>query len=71
MRQRVVDAFGFDLAEIAEHSRLAFEGYEEGQISLDEYFDAGNARHPSHQLCLHADSFSGTGALPRFVINKL
>ncbi len=30
MRQRAVGAFGFDLAEVAERSRLAFAGYEEG-----------------------------------------
>jgi hypothetical protein len=31
MRQRAVGAFGFDLAEVAERSRLAFAGYEEGR----------------------------------------
>jgi putative hydrolase of the HAD superfamily len=39
MRQRTVGEFGFDFAEVAERSRLAFEAYEEGQISLDEYLD--------------------------------
>ena len=36
MRQRAVDAFGFDFAEVAERGQLTFEGYEEGKISLDE-----------------------------------
>ena len=39
MRQRAVDAFGFDFAEVAKRSQLTFEGYEEGKISLDEYLD--------------------------------
>ena len=37
MRRRAVDAFGFDFAEVADRSRLAFEVYEAGKISLDEY----------------------------------
>jgi putative hydrolase of the HAD superfamily len=37
MRRRAVDTFGFDFAEVAERSRLAFEVYEVGKISLDEY----------------------------------
>ncbi len=39
MRQRAVEQFGFDLAEVAQRSQLTFEGYEEGNISLDEYLD--------------------------------
>ena len=31
MRQRAVGAVGFDLAEVAERSRLAFADYEEGR----------------------------------------
>ena len=33
MRQKALDRFGFDLAEVAERSRLTFEGYEEGKIT--------------------------------------
>ena len=39
MRQKALDRFGFDLAEVAERSRLTFEGYEEGKITLEEYLD--------------------------------
>src|SRR5262245_24985507 len=39
MRQRALEQFGFDLAEVAQRSQLTFEGYEEGNISLDEYLD--------------------------------
>ena len=39
MRQRAVEQFGFDLTEVAQRSQLTFEGYEEGNISLDEYLD--------------------------------
>jgi putative hydrolase of the HAD superfamily len=37
MRQKAVEAFGFDFAEVAKRSQLTFEGYEEGQVTLDEY----------------------------------
>ena len=37
MRQKAVEQFGFDFAEVAKRSQLPFEGYEEGNISLDEY----------------------------------
>jgi len=37
MRQKAVEQFGFDFAEVADRSRLTFEGYEEGKISLEEY----------------------------------
>src|SRR5262245_29044137 len=39
MRQRAVEQLGFDFAEVAQRSQLTFEGYEEGNISLDEYLD--------------------------------
>ena len=39
MRQRALEQFGFDLTEVAQRSQLTFEGYEEGNISLDEYLD--------------------------------
>ena len=39
MRQKAVEQFGFDFAEVAKRSQLPFEGYEEGNISLDEYLD--------------------------------
>jgi putative hydrolase of the HAD superfamily len=39
MRQKAVERFGFDFAEVAKRSQLTFEGYEEGNISLDEYLD--------------------------------
>jgi putative hydrolase of the HAD superfamily len=39
MRQKAVEQFGFDFAEVAKRSQLTFEGYEEGHISLDEYLD--------------------------------
>src|SRR5262249_14660496 len=39
MRQKALDRFGFDLAEVADRSRLTFEGYEEGKITLEEYLD--------------------------------
>ena len=39
MRQKALDRFGFDLAEVAERSRLTFEGYEEGKITLEEHLD--------------------------------
>jgi putative hydrolase of the HAD superfamily len=40
MRQRAVDTFGIDIADIADvakRSQLTFEGYEEGKMTLDEY----------------------------------
>jgi putative hydrolase of the HAD superfamily len=37
MRQKAVEVFGFDFAEVAKRSQLTFEGYEEGQVTLDEY----------------------------------
>ncbi len=39
MRQKAVEQFGFDFAEVAKRSQLTFEGYEEGKVSLDEYLD--------------------------------
>jgi putative hydrolase of the HAD superfamily len=39
MRQNAVDRFGFDFSEVADRSRLTFEVYEEGKISLDQYLD--------------------------------
>jgi putative hydrolase of the HAD superfamily len=39
MRQNAVDRFCFDFSEVAERSRLTFEVYEEGKISLDQYLD--------------------------------
>ncbi|HEV8713202.1 MAG TPA: HAD family phosphatase [Candidatus Binatia bacterium] len=39
MRQKALEHFSFDLAEVADRSRLTFEGYEEGDISLEEYLD--------------------------------
>ena len=39
MRQKAVEQFGCDFAEVAKRSQLPFEGYEEGNISLDEYLD--------------------------------
>ncbi len=39
MRQKALEHFSFDLAEVADRSRLTFEGYEEGKISLEEYLD--------------------------------
>jgi putative hydrolase of the HAD superfamily len=37
LRQKALEVFQFDLAEVAKRSQLTFEGYEEGDISLDEY----------------------------------
>lgn len=37
MRQKAVDTFGFDFADVAKRSQLTFEGYEEGKVTLDEY----------------------------------
>jgi putative hydrolase of the HAD superfamily len=37
MRQKALERFGFDMAEVADRSRLTFEGYEEGKISLEDY----------------------------------
>ncbi|MEW6299151.1 MAG: HAD family phosphatase [Thermodesulfobacteriota bacterium] len=37
MRQKAVEKFGFDFADVAKRSQLTFEGYEEGQVTLDEY----------------------------------
>jgi putative hydrolase of the HAD superfamily len=37
MRQKALEVFQFDVAEVAKRSQLTFEGYEEGNISLDEY----------------------------------
>jgi putative hydrolase of the HAD superfamily len=39
MRQHAVDRFGFDFSEVADRSRLSFEVYEEGKISLEQYLD--------------------------------
>jgi len=39
MRQKAVEQFGFDFAEVAKRSQLPFAGYDEGNISLDEYLD--------------------------------
>jgi putative hydrolase of the HAD superfamily len=39
MRQKAVEVFGFDFAEVAKRSQLTFEGYEEGQVTLDEYLN--------------------------------
>ena len=39
MRQKALEHFSFDFAEVADRSRLTFEGYEEGNISLEEYLD--------------------------------
>lgn len=39
MRQKALEHFSFDFAEVADRSRLTFEGYEEGDISLEEYLD--------------------------------
>jgi putative hydrolase of the HAD superfamily len=39
MRQNAVDRFGFDFSEVADRSRLTFQVYEEGKISLDQYLD--------------------------------
>jgi putative hydrolase of the HAD superfamily len=36
MRQKAVDTFGFDFADVAKRSQLSFEGYEEGKVTLDE-----------------------------------
>jgi putative hydrolase of the HAD superfamily len=37
MRQKAVDTFGIDIADVAKRSQLTFEGYEEGKVTLDEY----------------------------------
>jgi len=37
MRQKAVDTFGIDIADVAKRSQLTFEGYEEGKMTLDEY----------------------------------
>jgi len=37
MRQKAVEKFGFDFADVAQRSQLTFEGYEEGKVTLDEY----------------------------------
>ena len=37
MRQKAVDKFGIDIADVAKRSQLSFEGYEEGKVTLDEY----------------------------------
>ena len=37
MRQKAVDTFGFDFADVAKRSQLTFEGYEEGKVTLDEF----------------------------------
>jgi putative hydrolase of the HAD superfamily len=39
MRQRAMERFGFEVTEVAERSRLAFEVYEQGKISLDEFLN--------------------------------
>jgi putative hydrolase of the HAD superfamily len=39
MRERAATHFGLDLAELDERHNLAFDAYEEGKISLDEYLD--------------------------------
>jgi putative hydrolase of the HAD superfamily len=38
-RQKAVEQFCFDFAQVAKRSQLTFEGYEKGNISLDEYLD--------------------------------
>ena len=37
LRQKAWERFSFDFAEVAKRSQLTFEGYEEGNVSLDEY----------------------------------
>lgn len=37
MRQKAVEVFGFDVAEVAKRSQLSFEVYEDGKTSLDGY----------------------------------
>jgi hypothetical protein len=37
MRQKTVDTFGIDIADVAKRNQLTFEGYEEGKVTLDEY----------------------------------
>ena len=37
MRQKALEVFQFDVADVAKRSQLTFEGYEEGNISLDDY----------------------------------
>jgi len=39
LRQKALEAFQFDVAEVAKRSQLTFEGYEEGNISLDDYLN--------------------------------
>jgi hypothetical protein len=37
MRQKALEVFQFDVTDVAKRSQLTFEGYEEGNISLDDY----------------------------------
>jgi putative hydrolase of the HAD superfamily len=39
MRERAAVRFGLDLAELDERHSLAFDAYEEGKLTLDEYLD--------------------------------
>ena len=39
LRQRAVETFAFDVTEVAKRSQLAFEAYELGKLSLDEFLD--------------------------------
>jgi putative hydrolase of the HAD superfamily len=39
LRQRAVEAFAFDVTEVAKRSQLAFEAYELGKLSLDDFLD--------------------------------
>ncbi|HLZ09671.1 MAG TPA: HAD family hydrolase [Chloroflexota bacterium] len=39
MRERAANHFGLDIAELDERHNLAFDAYEEGKISLDEYLE--------------------------------
>lgn len=41
LQQQATEKFDFDFAEVSERSRLIFEAYEEGRVSLDEYLDWG------------------------------
>jgi putative hydrolase of the HAD superfamily len=39
LRQRAVEAFAFDVSEVAKRSQLAFEAYELGKLSLEDFLD--------------------------------
>jgi putative hydrolase of the HAD superfamily len=51
MRQKAVDKFGFDFADVAQRSQLTFEGYEEGKVRL------GTVLTP-HATFAYADSLA-------------